>query len=244
VEKSDEGLSLEEMWRREISLAQEEADRFLQIQHDNGMSVAPTMAPVPVTPTAAPSTSATPGPDSCLGGLTREEYLFNQLSALTNSSLLSNNATPQGRAYQFMTVDPLQPNVCSYPTIDQRYGLATLAYATNVNNWTNSENWLQDTRECEWFGVFCESDGRVVNLTLSKCSSVRAQIARIESNNADSHRLYDSVAVSPSPTSLCSGKQLGRILAERVVYAVRNRTNFPVQQLSSINHPLRRRKPF
>jgi hypothetical protein len=172
------GQSLEEMWLREIALAQEEADRLLQGQVGGGMSVVPTSAPVPqpttvppasIVPTEQPAASGGPtlGPDSCLDGLTREEYLFAELSAITDPTLLANTSTPQGRAFEFMTVDPLQPNVCTYPTIDQRYGLATLAYSTNVANWTASDNWLQDAPECEWFGVACEN-GRVANLSLSE----------------------------------------------------------------------------
>jgi hypothetical protein len=178
VEGSGDGLTLDEMWQREIAVAREEADRFLQLQHFDEMSTAPTRAPTSApVPTAPPSGAGTPGPDSCLGGLTRDEYLFQELSSITDPIVLANSSTAQGRAFQFMVAeDPLQPNVCAYPTLDQRYGLATLAYSTNVNNWTNSENWLQDLPECDWFGVSCEN-GRVSNLTLSECHN---QVAKHE----------------------------------------------------------------
>lgn len=181
------GLSLEEMWKSEIAIAQMEAERLLG-QH--GMSV-PSRQPTPILPpsSVAPVTPPTlptpiiqptvppgsgvptPGPDSCLTGQTRDEFLLSQLSFVTNTSLLLNPSTPQGLAYLFMTTDPLLPNVCTYPTIDQRYGLATFYYATTGADWLNSQGWLGPTDECQWFGVSCEND-RVSNLTLRKCEVV------------------------------------------------------------------------
>jgi hypothetical protein len=94
--------------------------------------------------------------------------LLDRLSLITNQSLLIDESTPQGLAFKFMAIeDPLMPNVCAYPTIDQRFGLATFYYATNGNNWTVSDGWMGPTNECEWYGVFCV-DNLVTNLTLSK----------------------------------------------------------------------------
>lgn len=137
---------------------------------------APTASGPPVpggVPTSPPAGSGGPtlGPDSCLNGRTRDEYLLDQLSLITNQTLLLDTATPQGQAYAFMTEgDALAPNVCVYPTLDQRYGLATLYYATNGADWTAQQGWLDGIPECEWGGIACEF-GRVSNLTLCTCGT-------------------------------------------------------------------------
>lgn len=49
-----------------------------------------------------------------------------------------------------------------------RYALATVYYAFEGNEWTNSTNWLTSTPICEgWFGVTCDDEGNVVELELS-----------------------------------------------------------------------------
>lgn len=155
------GVSLEELWESEASAAMLEAERLLK-------QVIQCSFPTPA-PTRQPAGTPAPTPnDSCLMGRTRDEFLLDQLSLITNPVILLDPNTPQGQAYIFMTTDPLMPNVCTYPTIDQRYGLATLYFATGGAAWFEKTNWLGPVVECQWFGVTCNGF-YAQNLSLRTC---------------------------------------------------------------------------
>ena len=49
-----------------------------------------------------------------------------------------------------------------------RFYLATLYYSTDGDMWTNSDKWLSEKSECEWFGVVCDTNDEVIGLELSK----------------------------------------------------------------------------
>jgi hypothetical protein len=144
--------SLKEIWESEAAMAQLEAERVL-FDHWDIFNSLPTPMPTP----------SNTG-DDCLEGTTREAYLLQELSKITSSSLLTNPATPQGQAYNFMVNDPLQPNVCTYPTIDQRYALATLYYSTNGATWIDDTRWLSADTECGWRGIVCNGNGLVTEI--------------------------------------------------------------------------------
>ena len=136
---------------------------------DGEESGIPTSGPGTGPPgTTAPNATAAPtGEEGCLEGGTISEYLLSTLSTITEEALLTNPSTPQGKAYEFMINDPyIQRQVCTYPTIDQRYGLATFYYSTNGAEWEVNTDWLEDTPECEWFGVVCADDIMPTNLTI------------------------------------------------------------------------------
>jgi Leucine-rich repeat (LRR) protein len=143
----------------------------------------PTLAPAGATDTLAPSGSdSTDAPtqsggvtfapsvdSSCLNGTTPESYLISRLSSITDPVLLADVATPQGQAVQFLAnEDPLDPDLCTYPTLEQRYGLSTLYFATNGDTWTNNSGWLGPTPECEWLGVICNDNVVATNVTLEE----------------------------------------------------------------------------
>ena len=119
---------LEQMWARESELATSEVERLLQGFGSMPPRPAPTLAPVSAAP-SAPAVTPTPTPlffdQDCLQGRIPEQYLLDELQLITdNVSLLLDPTAPQGRAYNFLLTDPaLQPNVCAYPTLSQRYGL-------------------------------------------------------------------------------------------------------------------------
>ena len=173
---------LEDLWEKEAALAEWETGRLLQMGGDMSFfptrrpTRAPTRAPTNGTPRPTPAAGVTPGPNtqpptqdnSCLMGGTRTDFLFDQLSLITDPSLLSNPSTPQGMAFLFMDTDPLLPNVCSYPTIFQRYGLATIYFSTSGDSWTDNTGWLGDSPECDWFGVVCTDGINLIELLLRK----------------------------------------------------------------------------
>ena len=119
--------------------------------------------PSPSPPSPSPPSGTLPpptfAPGECLeGGITRDDYLIQELSRITDPSILLDSNTPQGQALIFLSVDdPLFPDVCTYP-IEQRYSLLTLYYSTNGASWNNRAGWLDGSSECTWFGITCEGE--------------------------------------------------------------------------------------
>ena len=145
--------ALDEIWEREAALAQAEAERLLMGDYNNDMSIVPTPAPVRL-PTMAPSIICTEN--------TKEEYLVGVLGSITPEVTLLDPTTPQGQAFEFV----LENDPCNYPVIDARYALASLFYSTNGTQWVNSEGWLTEASECDWFGVSCNDGVFTTNITL------------------------------------------------------------------------------
>lgn len=127
-------------WEQEAAQAETDAERILH----NFMFMSMTRPPL-----------------VCIQGTTKEQYFFQLFSQITNSLLLRDNTTPQGKAFDYIVnQDPVfYPDPCSYPTPEQRYGLLTLYYSTMGPTWTNSTGWLTDSSECTWFGVTCGAEG-------------------------------------------------------------------------------------
>jgi len=110
------------------------------------------------------SPAPTPGPtELCYGDDTKEEYLLSILTSITDEAILLDEDTPQGMAFDYL----LDNDICGKTTIEQRYGLATLYFATNGLSWTNNEGWLGENQECEWYGVICDTNPRATDLVLA-----------------------------------------------------------------------------
>ena len=177
--------SLARLWENEARLAQTEAERVL-FKWDNVFNSLPTPrptpAPLPATlrptgpngvtnppaPTVTPGgvVTSSPTPNTCLVGTTRDAYLLEQLSQITSAMLLTNPSTPQGRSFTFMINDPLQPDVCVYPTLEQRFALVSFYYSTNGEGWVDDARWLSASEECTWTGVTCQGDTAVTSVEL------------------------------------------------------------------------------
>ena len=48
----------------------------------------------------------------------------------------------------------------------ERDALVAFYQATNGANWTNNGSWLVEADACSWFGVTCDSNGRVTQLSM------------------------------------------------------------------------------
>lgn len=120
--------SLEEIWARETAMAQVEIERALLRLVAASMPHPTAPAPTPVAaPVLVPVAVTTSAPTTCLQNQTPEQYLLNELLKITPVSLLTNPASAQGKAFNFILGDPLvRQNVCTYPTLAQRYGLGTI----------------------------------------------------------------------------------------------------------------------
>jgi len=100
----------------------------------------------------------------------RDQAFMNELSDLTPMAELMDRRTPPGSAFQWLVnFDNVDP--CEYETIQQRYALATLYFATIGDGWlTNNSTWLSDESECVWSGVSCGKDEEVTSLEICKWS--------------------------------------------------------------------------
>lgn len=118
----------------------------------------------PSAPTLPPALLPTLSPVSC-GGQSRELYLKQVFSQLTPVNIIENRLTPQGRAFEWMSLfDEYMASPCNR-NAGQRYALLTLYYATNGENWTKKARWLTGQTECNWQGVECNK-GVVTHLKL------------------------------------------------------------------------------
>eukprot|EP00542_Grammatophora_oceanica_P017687 CAMPEP_0194037058 /NCGR_PEP_ID=MMETSP0009_2-20130614/9407_1 /TAXON_ID=210454 /ORGANISM="Grammatophora oceanica, Strain CCMP 410" /LENGTH=586 /DNA_ID=CAMNT_0038679057 /DNA_START=180 /DNA_END=1937 /DNA_ORIENTATION=+ len=128
----------------------------------------PTRAPSATTPTppnppGSPTTAPAP---ACLEGTTKEAYLLDLLDDITDATTLQDTSTPQGEAFDFM-VNTDTIDVCTYPTVEQRYILSTFYYSTDGPSWSSSTGWVDaGVAECSWQGVTC-SGADVVNIVLA-----------------------------------------------------------------------------
>jgi hypothetical protein len=129
----------------------------------------PTTGPSPTTPPIlnptnlpAPVPAPEPTPPSPQDNCelkSREEAMVDVLSAVTDTSILTNPSTPQGTAFRWLVdSDPAKIDPCTYTTATQRYALTTFYYSTNGDDWTDSTGWLTETNECTWFGISCGSN--------------------------------------------------------------------------------------
>ena len=181
--KLDPEEHLDDLWSR--AMAVEESmkldERLLQMSasYSLSFSFSFSMSMPSRPPASAPSGSSfpsstpslDPSPNDCLDGKSREEYLSTYLSTVTDPDLLDDVSTPQGQAFSWIVgSDPLALDPCIYPTIAQRYGLATFYYATAGGDWIKSDDWLGVSGECEWFGITCgkKSTTNVEKLQLRK----------------------------------------------------------------------------
>ena len=132
----------------------------------------PTMAPVETMAPPAVMTSAPTSQQDACSNVTREDALLTELLEVTDMTLLTDVAAPQGQAFSWLVEgDPAQVDPCTYPSLAQRYGLATLYFASGGPSWTNTGGWLSEMNECSWYGVVCDSMGMVTDVDLCKCFS-------------------------------------------------------------------------
>jgi hypothetical protein len=169
---------LEDLWSRGTTVDEDQwvlKDRYLQFSLSLSMATRPPTPPRPTTPrptpaptlpgngTFAPTSAPSFNSTDCLEGNTREQYVLNVLSSITDLALLQNASTPQGAAYSWLAFEDLETDVCE-PFIE-RYGLATFYYSTSGDTWINNADWLSALDVCEWFGVTCD---HITNSTVER----------------------------------------------------------------------------
>ena len=177
--KLDPEDHLEDLWSRAMAVEEEMKldERLLQMSASYSFSLSMSMPSRP--PASAPSGSSFPSStpsfesssNDCFDGKSRGEYILTILSSITDADIINDPSTPQGQAFEWIVEkDPLAVNPCTYPTIAQRYGLATFYYSTVGTDWLKNDDWLGGLEECKWLGVTCggQSKTTVEKLQLRK----------------------------------------------------------------------------
>lgn len=127
---------------------------------DGGSFVSP---PVGSPPVGAPTNN----------GATTEQQMLQDLitsASLDSGTALSDPRSPQSKALVWLENNA---NVESYPDWRkiQRHTLATFYYSTNGEEWIESDGWLTNEHECNWYtsdtGPNCDENGAFVRLALS-----------------------------------------------------------------------------
>eukprot|EP00978_Attheya_sp_CCMP212_P004173 scaffold9046_cov60-Attheya_sp.AAC.5 len=120
------------------------------------------------TPSSRTTTPTTVPTLLCFDG-TKEEYLLSILTSITDEDIIMDEDTPQGMAFDYLLNDDIYlKNPCGKTTIEQRYGLTTLYFATSGQSWVASGGWLGENQECDWHGVNCDANSRATDLVLGE----------------------------------------------------------------------------
>jgi hypothetical protein len=111
----------------------------------------------------------------------RVEFITDLVSSLTASNVLNDLNSPQARAAQWLiNDDPIALCPDSNAQIVQRFSLAAFYYSTNGDRWsfcgaangpcpTDAQRFLSNASECDWYGIVCNANGRVLDLKLETC---------------------------------------------------------------------------
>ena len=83
---------------------------------------------------------------------------------VSSKDALNNKGSPQEKAFLWVTTSSLQPGEDDDQII-QQYILAVFYYTTGGDGWTNSNEWLESSNECDWYSVACNvTSGMVTEL--------------------------------------------------------------------------------
>jgi hypothetical protein len=102
----------------------------------------------------------------------REEIKNVILNASPESlELLEDSSSAQSKALAWMSSPQSTDAFFSEEKLIQRWALAVLYYSTAGENWDNSDNWLTNFDECEWYTAddiepVCNAEGRMHSLHL------------------------------------------------------------------------------
>ena len=167
--------AMRDLWEQAAAAAQVELEleRMLESSSEDRMSM-PSSPSRPTRPSRPPISHPTPAPNrpsgppvDCLQGRTREEYIYDLLVPITPANILNDPSTPQGAAFEYLANDdPHLEDPCVSDTIEQRYGLTTLYYSTQGDDWLNREGWLGADQECSWHGVTCRTNPTIVSTVI------------------------------------------------------------------------------
>ena len=92
-----------------------------------------------------------------------------------DSNALDQEGTPQYRSVDWMAnndtslVWPLETED-DIALFRQRYAMCVLSFSTDINNWDNRARWLEPISECQWSGLTCDDNGRLIGISVGESS--------------------------------------------------------------------------
>jgi hypothetical protein len=127
----------------------------------------------PSSPASVPSAPTIAGSPTSSAFEPTDDVLLGLLSSVTpnGGAALRDSTSPQYQAMEWIRT-PNNQGIYSDRIFLQRYALATLYYSTGGDQWTDSDDWLSETTECDWFSSsslsrICDDDGNIVELNLA-----------------------------------------------------------------------------
>jgi hypothetical protein len=105
--------------------------------------------------------------------LPRDESHYNDVrdfliaNNVSSQLALDTKGSPQNSALFWIAETDDRGLQLDNPHLIQRYVLTVLYYSADGSNWVNRDKYLSDALECQWFGVDCNNETMVVNLTLA-----------------------------------------------------------------------------
>ena len=119
----------------------------------------------------------------------RKARIVYRLGEISSSSLLEEEGTPQNKALQWLLDEDTRRIKQDDPSLEQRYVLAVLWFATNGDDWKFSAEtrWMSGDHECSWVGTTttgnkvgvlqCNTDNQVTHLHLGTYRLVAVAVA-------------------------------------------------------------------
>ena len=117
-------------------------------------------------PTTPLPTQPVPEPTFPRSPISNSE-LWNYIATNLHQEALLEESSIYYRAYSWLEQD-LKLDTYDEKQIKQRYATACLYMATNQDDsWVKTDGWMTGENECDWFGISCDIEGRILELNLT-----------------------------------------------------------------------------
>jgi hypothetical protein len=136
----------------------------------------PTRFPTPSTPTPNGEGGNGDAPSSNIFAPTNNgtDVLLKMLTSVSSDggASLQDPTSPQFNAMEWIRT-PVNSGIYTDRRFLARYALATFYYSTHGEKWENSEQWLTQAHECDWFSYnadtpSCDEDMNIIEIDLSR----------------------------------------------------------------------------
>jgi len=157
-------------------------------------------------------------------------------------------SSPQFRAYAWLVEDAKSvkdgpDDKYADDQLFQRYALATLYFATNGVQWSESGDWITPTDECEWFGISGCEEAEDAGYTDHTITAINLKENRLEGTiPPEIFEFVPSIITFNLATNQVSGpipKEIGMLQDIDILELAENQlTSIPAEmgQLNSIDH--------
>jgi hypothetical protein len=135
----------------------------------------PTEAPVETNEPTLQSGTDEPTLSPTIGGTEEVTAAAAEAGSMVQQAILARASTGTSAALadsgsvQYKAMQWVEENASNQGEqfIQNAFGLATFAYTTSYGGWSNNGGWLvSGSSHCEWYGVTCDSNGFVTQLSL------------------------------------------------------------------------------